>query len=697
MKSKWWHISIISTVIAALALQSCGSNDNVNDTIVRTPYYTFDSDSLINNDAIVYSIDGVDILTNLKGNNGQELKLSYPHLNTTAGIVNTDHKLIDALSAMSASIVTNRGYMHFDTNSDLYDAIGLTLSYVNPDLSMQLLKEKVKNGVIEGNETDLYPAFNNRLAWPAAAWRVYQVNGDKEWLKYAYDVSIATFEQEQDITFYKRDWLARGCPSDYTPLVDMLPQWMEHSDVFSTFTLSNNAETAHSLAAIGEMAEELGEDGEKFAKMAQDLNIAVNEDMWNEKHGQYTALVYGQSCTMHAPFSDNRAQAIAVMWGLADQDKRGTTLIAKTPVTYYGVNNFYPARHDKAEPCLAEQSWGLTQGLWNMAAAHVGNDNALRQGLAALWRAQALYTTLFINDGSANLDITCAISNIAMTHRILAGMNFESNGIEFAPTVPACFTGDKHIQGFNYRGSTLDITIKGTGHDVEHIDMDDKRLSGNFIKAEQLKGNHHTIVVTMKEGHEENQGIEFSSRNETVPAEPIVTWNGDSAIINNYNNQYAYSLIIDGALTSGISDSIFALPQIDNFSEIAVVAINRKVFSFASRPFIIGGSKFKTYTIPGTDVNKDAINVNITVPEAGDYMLSVNYISPAAPSDTRTVSANTHRQGVVILGGLKSDSISGQSNLIHVDLLRNNNTITISTTPTMGRIATPITLNLFKK
>lgn len=694
MIRSWRQITLLCAV-ATMVLTACGDNDMPDNVIATNEIFTLTGDSLVMGDTVIYSTDALTIKSNITGNDGQPMKIAFP---TSAGVTSfkSQHKLVDALSAMSWMIATDRNHLNFNSSNDLYDAIELALAYTDPELAKALLKDKVADGVVEGNDTPYYPAYNNRLSWPAAAWTVYQVTGDRQWLQYAYDVATATFEQEEDIAFYTRDWLVRGCSSDYTPLVDALPTWMESCDVFSTFTLSNNIETARSLKAMADMAEELGNTNNKFAQLARDLNAAVNENMWNEKHGQYSALIYGQTCTLHAPCSDNRAQALAVLWGIADEDDRAQSLVEKTAVTHCGVNNFYPARTHSTEPCLNEKSWGYTQGLWNLASAHAGNDNALRRGLAALWRAQAVYSTLFVNEGTANLDVSAAISNVAMTIRVFAGMKFETDGIEFSPVIPQCLAGDKHINGFSYRDATLDITLQGCGHTIDRIMLDGKQLGSNFIPADKLHG-HHNITIAVKDESTTSQGVTIVNQRMMFPDEPVVVWNGDSAAITNYDPQLAYRLIVNGNPSLDVADSVFAIPEIDNFSEIALIASNRRCFSYTSRPFILGGDLFQHYVIPRNLAQRDTVSVKVNVPHAGDYMISVNYLSSSRYGDARIVSANTHRQGVVALSGLGTDSISGHSNLIHIDLLRNGNTITLIKTPSIERQATPLSINVFKR
>ena len=684
-------------IVAGWLLQACGDGDLLRTVVVSNDSFRLSGDSLVMGDTIIYSRDGYTIHSNVLDDNGEERSLVLSKDDKLLLGLHTDHQLINALSTMSAIIVADERNLQFETSNDLYDAIGMTLCYTDPALSMRLLKSRVKDMMLVGRDNDYYPAHNDRLNWLTAAWRVYQVTGDKEWMKFAYQVGVNTLESETDVMYNERNGLVRGSSSDDTPLTAMLPAWMSDNDVFSSYTLNNNIQTAYALRAMAEMASDMGntELEETYDEWAKHLIEAINEQMWYESEGQYTAMLYGKLGSLHAPCSDNRAQALAVMWGIADDDDRGINIMMKTPTTLCGINTFYPARFHTTDPCLNEQSWGLTQGLWNLAAARVDNDNALRYGLAALWRAQALYSTLIVNKGTASLDVQCAISNMAMTYRIVCGMEFESGGIKFDPDIPSFFNGEKLLMGFKYRGATLDITVKGVGHDVDFILLDGKRIEGSFIAAEKFKGRHE-IIITMKEGVHNPQKITIVTRNTVLPEEPIVTWNGDSSNIFNFNRSLAYKMVVDGKRMYSI-DSTFAAPQTQGYCEIAVVAANNRCFSYTSRPYIWSGQKYHYISIPDSLAARDTINIDVNVAEAGTYLLNLNYISPRSACDVRAVTANTHQQGILVMAGLHSDSIASQSSIVLVDLLRDHNTIGITTHRASRNHATPLSINLFKK
>ncbi len=693
---KWWVI-LMTIVAAMVVLPGCGDNAMPDTAIVSNERFTLTGDSLIMSDTVIYSPDGATIMSNIPSADGKNKSIELSSKDNSIAVMRSEHTLVDALSLLSAQIISSHNAnLQFASSNDMYDAIGLALSYTNPTLSMQLLRGKVENGRVVGDNTDFYPAHNDRLAWVTAAWRVYLVTGDREWLRWAYNVADATLRHDQDIAFDDNTSMAHGSSSDYTLLTSELPAWMGNNEVYACYTLNNNIIAAGALRDMASMADELGIDGSDLELQATHCIDAINSTMWNENRGRYTAMIYGEPFNQQAPCTDNHAQALAVMWGLADDDDRASTLIEKTAVTHCGVNTFYPARAYNADPALNEQGWGVLQGLWNMAAAHVDNDNALRRGLAALWRAQLLYSTRLASSTSTQLDVAMAMSNVAMTHRLLAGMTFEPQGIEFAPVVPSCLPGDKQLMGVSYRGATLDITIKGTGHEVDFILLDDKRIDGTFIEASLLTGRH-SIVITMSQGHMGAQGATIVSQRTIRPDEPMIMWNGDSASIFNYTPSMVYKLVVDGSRFYSIDDSTFMLPKIDKFAQVAVVASNSRCYSYTSRPLTMGGKSYVYAAIADEASHSDNINVNVNVSQAGTYMLNVNYISPATSIDVRTVSANTHRMGIVVMSGLGTDSVASQSNIIPVDLLKGANTITVTAHPSSHTAATPLSLNLFKK
>ena len=73
---------------------------------------------------------------------------------------------------------------------DVSYSIYLALAYLDPVRSMNSLRAKVKNGrIVQDTGTGgAWPVSSDRVVWALAAWEVYKVTGDREWLKEAYEI-----------------------------------------------------------------------------------------------------------------------------------------------------------------------------------------------------------------------------------------------------------------------------------------------------------------------------------------------------------------------------------------------------------------------------------------------------------------------------------------------------------------------------
>ena len=123
MNNRWWHIAFLCTV-ATMVFTACDNNDMPDNVIATNEIFTLTGDSLVMGDTVIYSTDAMTIKSNITGNDGQPMKIAFP---TSAGGTSfkSQHKLIDALSAMSWMIATDRNHLNFSSSNDLYDAIEL--------------------------------------------------------------------------------------------------------------------------------------------------------------------------------------------------------------------------------------------------------------------------------------------------------------------------------------------------------------------------------------------------------------------------------------------------------------------------------------------------------------------------------------------------------------------------------------------
>lgn len=586
--------------------------------------------------------------------------------------------LIDALYKMSSDFVADavdksgRFAPSQNNYSRLYCSIFLSLAAIKPHQSMATLRAIVDRDSIIMQREGQWPVVSDHIGWATAAWEVYKTTGDREWLAYSCRVLQKTLDINRQVLFDHETGLVHG--AGYTssrPLGVRRMTWMGYNDLFACMSLGNNILTGNAYAILADMCDELGIEN-NYQKDAQRIKDAINQHLWNEEKGFYSSFLYGMAYPKQSPLTDNTAQAMCVLWGIAD-DNRAENLISSTPVSNQGVSISYPTANP-IEPYLAHSSWATTQALWNLAAAYVGNENALRHGLGAIYRAQALYQSRNIHMQDIEIDnLGTSASNIAMVLRVLVGMNFGPEGIEFTPFVPACMPGKKTFKGLNYRRAVLDVTVLGTGNDVESITDNGKSLESAFLPND-IEGNH-VIVITLKENRHSSQRVTIHHNEILLPPTPTVTWDNDTGHIEGFVPGLNYVLSVNGE-QQALKDSVFVLPQIDSFAEFSVEVAGNYINGFMSRPLFHFGLTPQIAFFPETTDGHASIKVSVAW--GGDYLLDVGY-NPTGTLDVRRVSANNHPMGTLVMANVSNLDSNGlaYSNMVHVKLLKGDNIIQV--------------------
>ena len=590
----------------------------------------------------------------------------------------SDQPLVDALYDMSAErivdAIDNNGRFNVTHNiSRMYCAIYLSLAYLKPHQSMATLKSLVDRDSIIMQREGQWPVVSDHIGWATAAWEVYKSTGDHTWLSYCKRVIEKTLNINSKVLVDNNTGLIHG--AGYTtskPLGVRRMTWMGYNDLFACMSLGNNILTARAYAILSDMCDELGIEN-TYDKDAQRLKDAINQHLWSEEKGFYCSFLYGMAFPKQSPTTDNTSQAMCVLWGIADDD-RAENLIANTPVSDKGINVTYPA-NNPLEPYFANSSWATTQAMWNLAAAYVGNENALRRGLGALYRAQALYQSRGIRLRDVPIDeLGTSASNAAMIMRVLLGMNFKPEGIEFEPIIPAGMPGHKSFNGLNYRKAVLDITIEGTGNDIAAITDNGKPMESAFL-SKDIEG-HHEIVITLQEGNRPTQKATIHHDELILPLTPTVVWSNDTGYIQDFVPGTPYRLSVNGELTE-LNDSVFVLPKTEQFTEFSVEIAGKYTGGFMSKPLLRFYLTPQVAFFPKTEA--DTAVINVSVAKGGDYLLDIGY-RPTGTLDVRKVAANGHPMGTLVMASanmLEEDGLA-YSNMVRMILLKGNNVITIS-------------------
>lgn len=611
----------------------------------------------------------------------------------------TSINLVDATYNMAIDAIANAQFDEIGC-SKISLATYLALAHLMPSQCAKLLRSKVKNRIItqEASSRLASPIINDRLIWAAAAWQVYCANGDKNWLKYAYNVISTTIEHDRDFIFCDDFWLIHGNDC-FTSIDDVYPRWMQAKDYYESIRLSANVIYAHCHYILSEMATELDNDeSETHFEEYKRIKENINQRLWNERQGSYCAYLINESYPAQSGMVCNFSQALCMLLDIADDD-RAITLLKRTPFVAEGIPNTYPLNAAETDA----QRLPYIQSLWNIAAARNGNQEMLRLGLASQLRSAAFfgYTTSRFSKAD-NLLNACA--DVAVMLSGIAGITVTPEGIEFNPVVPEFMTADKTVTALRYRNAMLDVVIHGMGSNIEAILLDGEPMTSNFI-SNDISGKH-TVEITMSRSKaDDNQQVNLTEMRQR-PFTPSVIWSGDSVRISNFQNENTYAVAINDRVFTGVQ-SAFVMPQLEQaFNIVYVVAKHDDCQSFISKPHFIYSAKdcqridISRYAQTGTDIldghlgskavefsasRNSIITFPVEVDQAGEYYLDLLYANGATaigncPSAQLVV--NTHKQDIIVMPqrGYGEWRNTGYTNMVSIQLLKGRNVIQLQFT-----------------
>ena len=594
-------------------------------------------------------------------------------------------RLVNALHRMSIDHIAEASTGDtFDAQGDtvaLYCAIYLSLAHINPARSMATLRN-----LVHGNEVtpcNGWPASGTRLAWAIAAWEVYLATADQQWLTFVHNVLASTLNTDCHLLQNRDTHLMHGYAGNQ--LQEFYPSWMGDIDKVENMPLLTSAITMRAMEILDEIDEELGFN-HQHGYDATRLESAINQQLWSERRGRYAAYLYGNPYVLRAPIIDNLAQPLSVIWGIADDD-RAATLINKTPLTLLGVPVIFPWA-SIVEPYFTHPSWSAIQALWTIAAMTVGNDDMVRLGIASLYRVQALFQSRHITiQGEPRNDLLTAASNQAILLRVLAGITYLPDGIEINPYIPECFPGDKTIKGLHVKKATIDITISGTGNNVQTIEIDGEPVDGTFIPS-TLTG-HHKVSIQVTKGHT-THGVTVATTGISLPPPPDVVWTADSGYITDYVTGGRYMMLNNGRFNFSVGDIAFAIPESKSNIEISAARANKYGFGFIARPHLFVRNWMQEI---GLGVQLDSLDFHIVTEHAGQYLMQMYYTNQGN-TDAMMVNINSHHQGSFIMPS-GSDTLS--TNMLTVRLLRGRNHVVMQRPGNILQTANPINLRIIKQ
>ncbi len=545
-------------------------------------------------------------------------------LSSSSGMA--DALFIKAMTELNAS----GNYSDLDT--------WLALVIINPGQARDVLRHMASD--IQPDTTSENPAIMRGGLWTTAAWELYCVTGDREWLEEAWNLVSKVLPSGM----YKGD-LISGIPEHLTPTGDYFPSWMLTVDLLQVKTLGVNVMHQMALTAAAAMADELGyKDGERLRQQAATLKNNINDTFWDPSLSRYGQYLYGGMFPILSSGADNTAGFLTALSGIAT-DEMTRALLSATPTLPGGVPPTFPSA--SATPPLSPR----LQALHGIVATMIPDQLSIRQSVAALW-------TLLLDEPSGT-------AWPALLIRGLFGISFHHDGMHLSPVIPAIFDGPITLSGLTYRDATLDITIQGSGDRIASVTIDDITVADPIVPP-SLTGKHE-VKITLAGNTLHGQGATLVT-DISLPPMPKVYWKDREATILNHSADTDYQVYVNGVVSEVLDDPHYTLSgggtQVIDFVPVTTVdGLQRAGFSPRSHVNTQDGDLI---SIPASSITprraplrliKDyetatkyielaarhntRLTFYVNAPSGGDYFLRINYSNGTTETAWRSVEVNS--------------------------------------------------------
>ncbi len=554
-----------------------------------------------------------------------------------------------------------------------------------------------------------------------AAWEVYKVTGDRKWLEYIYPIMKRSLETDAETVYSPETGLAKGETSFIDWREQSHPKWMQCADIYNTETLSTSIVHARAWRVLSEAAEELGHKKEArvAAEKADEIARAVNDQLWLDDKGYYAMYRYGRDNLILNPRAETLGESLAIMWDVADPN-RARTITESNPTTPFGAAIFFPQIADMTS-YHNNALWPWVGAWWAIANAKAGNEAGVMEGIGAIVRPAALFCT---NKENFNLDngdiytelnssnmLWCLSGNLALTHKILFGIDFGRNSLSFHPFVPKAFAGDLRLTNFKYRDATLDITVKGYGNRIKSFMVNGKEQKEPVIQAKKAKG-HMYVVIVMADNEIPEMRVNHTP-NVKAPLTPIAWLEGTTLTWNPIEYIDHYVVVCDGERIASTTSTTFDASAPGEYQVIGVAGDGTEGFASeprSTRPVTVvqmpgESTEVKSseiaYALPASlsgyngkgflelDKSSAAVDIPVTVTEPGRYSLQLRYANGNGPVNTenrcgvRTVFVDGVDTGIVVMPhrGRGNWDDWGLTNSLLLDLAPGSHTVSVRYLP----------------
>lgn len=551
---------------------------------------------------------------------------------------------------------------------DISYSIILSMATLQPKVAEYSLLRKVKNERViqDTGSGGSWPVSSDRMIWAVAAWEVYKITGDQEWLAKAYTIVKNSVEDDLKNIYDSKTGLVKGESSFLDWRDQTYPKWMQSADIYASENLGTNAVHYQTNKVLSQMAVLMNDHAAaaKYTKIAEQIKTGINTHLWQPEKGYYGQYRYGRQFPVLSPRSEALGEALTVLFDIADTERQ-RSVIALTPVTNFGIPCIYP-QIPNIPPYHNDAVWPFVQSYWSLAAAKTGNEEALVRSMSAIYRPAALFLTNKENFVSSTGDFAgtqinssnmlwSLSGNISLIYKVLFGIDIQENSLVFKPFVPKIMGGERTLNHFKYRHAVLDISLTGYGNIIQSVTLDGKALPAATIPS-NLTGTHQVVIILAN--NELQQGNVGLVKDYFSVAAPVLKHQDQQISWDKVEGAVSYHIIHNGKEVAQTTALNYTALQDGEYQVIA--ADIAKVPSFASEPVLVyDPQKIKIIDIELVAEKSDLpyqgfsgkgfveisktknrnITIEVNVPETGTYAMDFRYSNGNGPTNTENKCA----------------------------------------------------------
>ncbi len=561
----------------------------------------------------------------------------------------------------------------------------LGLPFVAPDAVKASLRAKVDatGRIIQDTGTGgSWPISTDRLTWALAAWELYAVTGDGEWLRESYAVIERSVTADRQTAWDASTGLVRGESSFLDWREQSYPRWMQPADIAASPALGTNAVHLGARQVLARMARAMALPSSTvrgWETEADTIRAGMRRWLWDESASRHHPFIATRlSAVTSAPSERFEAlgEAMAMLTGATAREDRASVL-AQAPLMPFGVPTLYP--FIPGVPNYHNGSiWPFVGAYWMWAGAEAGHGSTVEHGIATTVRSAALFLTNKENlvaatghfEGTAlNSDrqLWSVGGQLAVQYRVLFGLRAAENSLAIRPMVPPAYAGERRLSGLRYRGADVTVIVRGFGDAVARATLNGAPVAYAEIPADR-RGNQILEVELNGRWPQDTVGIVAAAVAPDTPMQPgIVAMRGDTAVIEwpPVEGAVGYRVLRNG--TSLLGSHLYPEPRIrlratDMLDEVQVVAVAESgLVSFPSEPLRLLSPSAELRIAVAAAVQRlsaadsNRLRLEVRVPSAGRYAIEAFYANGNGPINTedkaaiRSLFVDGVRAGVLVM------------------------------------------------